>query len=198
MTTTKIAFIAGFVALLVSGTIWGLAPAKVGTSNVTFGNTATNGSQAVLPNPTNYDYLVARLALGLGTNLSNSNTGVGNINIFAQKMAMVAATTTPCAIQNPTSSTTTAQFNINITTATSTASTLTIATSSTAFSTTTGGVIASPGVGANVQESISVDGSAASVNTIVSPNGWIVLGAAGVASGGFTYGGTCSAVFTTL
>lgn len=190
MTLTKTVIISGIIALVVSGVAWASFPAK--TSHVSFGNTSVDGSQSNLPNPSNSDYAVARLALGLGTNLSNSNTGVGNVIIEAQKMVMNVATGTPCAIQNPLSATSTVlTAGFNITTSTSTAGSLTIATSSTAFATT------SPVFGAIVPANVEgtyVGGETASstgLGIILGPSSWVVFGVAG-ATGGYTYGGTCS------
>lgn len=73
----------------------------------TFGNTSIDGSQSILPNPSNFDYLVARLALGLGTNLSNSNTGSGNVVYEAQAASIAASSSVLCSLVNPFNSTST-------------------------------------------------------------------------------------------
>lgn len=196
MTTSKTILTSAIVSALVVAALWLAIPAKTPVAGLqSFGNTSIDGSQANLPTPSNFDYLVARVALGLGTNMTNSNTGAGNVNIFAQRMALTVATTTPCAIQNPTTATTSALLQLNITTGTSTAGTLTVATSTTAFATTT--AITTLTVGANNPEAFSIDGGGATSNMLVAPLGWVVVGAAG-APGGFTYGGTCAVVFTTF
>lgn len=160
-----------------------------------FGNTSIDGNQALLPNPSNTDYEVARLALGLGTNLSNSNTGAGNVVVEAQRVAMVAATTTPCAIQNPFNATSTVQdFVANITTATSTAVGFQIATSTTAFLNT------SPVFGATLaanQQGTFMTGETASstgLGVILPPTGWVTM----TLTSANTIGGTCSAVFDSV
>lgn len=197
MNTLKTIITAALVALVVTGGTWALLPAKtpaIGAQAI-FGNTSIDGNQANLPNPSNADYLVARLALGLGTNLSNSNTGAGNVVIEAQRQNIVAATTTPCAIQNPFNATSTlVDGTINITTSTSTAGVFTIATSSTAFATTSpifGATLAS---GADGTLLTGETASSTGLGVVLGPSAWLVFGVTG-AGYGFTYGGTCSAVF---
>ena len=63
MKDLKINVILGLVILsLVIGFI-GLVKTPSKNSVVSFGNVSTDGSQSVLPNPSNFDYLVARLVL---------------------------------------------------------------------------------------------------------------------------------------
>lgn len=189
------AVVSAIVAIVVAGGIWLSLPAKEDTVAQGFGNTSVDGSQANLPNPTNYDYIVARVAMGLGTNLTNSNTGSGNINFEAQKMVLNVATGTPCAIQNPFNATSTlVDATLNITTSTTTAGVITIATSTTAFATTSpifGATLAS---GAQGTFMAGETASSTGLGVVLPPTGWLVIGVAG-ATGGFTYGGTCSAVF---
>lgn len=195
--TLKTIGVSAFVALVVAGGIWLALPAKtpVVGANAVFGNTSIDGSQSNLPNPSNSDYDVARLALGLGTNLSISNTGVGNVNIEAQKMNLVAATTTPCAIQNPLNATSTVQdVTVNVTTSTSTTASFSVATSTTAFANT------SPYYGATL--AANVDGtfmagetaSSTGLGVVLPPTGWVVM----TLSSQNTLGGTCSAVFQSM
>lgn len=192
MTTTKTIITAAIVALVVSAGIWLALPAKtavVGATN--FGNTATSGTQANLPNATNYDYLVARLALGLGTNTSN-------VVIEAQRMSLVSATSTPCAIQNPFNATSTVQtVTMNITTATSSAITWAVGSSTTAFATSSN--MESIPVVAGAQTTITWDPGIN--NATLSPRGWVVIGpdtATLVGTGAFSsvvLAGSCSATF---
>lgn len=192
MTTTKTIITAAIVAFIVATGIWLVLPAKtavVGASN--FGNTATSGTQANLPNPTNYDYLVARLVLGLGTNTSNVLVG-------AQRMALVSGTSTPCAIQNPYNATSTVLgLSMNITTATSSAITWAIGSSTTAFATSSN--MESIAIAAGAQSTITWDPG--SNNAVLSPRGWIVIGpdtATVSGTGAFTsivLAGSCQVTF---
>lgn len=193
MNTLKTIGISALVAVIVTGAIWLSLPAKtpVVGANAVFGNTSVDGSQSNLPNPSNTDYDVARLALGLGTNLSNSNTGAGNVVLEAQRMALVAATTTPCAIQNPFNATSTIQsVTVNVTTSTSTAASFQLATSTTAFANT------SPIFGATLaanQQGTFMTGETASttgLGVVLPPTGWIVM----TLTSANTLGGTCSAL----
>lgn len=189
------------VALIVAGGLWLALPAKtpIVGANAIFGNTSIDGSQSNLPNPSNSDYDVARLALGLGTNLSVSATGAGNVNIEAQRMNMLAATTTPCAIQNPFNATSTlVDAAYNVTTATSTAASLIISTSTTAYGVPTSGN--SPVFGgtlaANAQGTFSVGETASSTGygIVLAPTAWVVF----TLTSANTLGGTCSAVFQSV
>lgn len=201
--TIKTIVTSAIVAIVVAGGIWLTLPAKtpiVGADAV-FGNTSVDGSQSNLPNPSNTDYDVARLALGLGTNLSNSNTGAGNVNIEAQRMNLNVATITPCAIQNPfnaTSSLVDATFNV--TTGTSSAAQIVFATSTTAFATTS--ALATMQVAASSDGTFVTGETATStgIGVVLGPSNWLVIGTAlGSAVGyGYTYGGTCSAVFQSV
>lgn len=194
--TLKTIITAAIVALVVAGGTWLVLPAKeahVGAATV-FGTTSVDGSQANLPNPSNYDYLVARVALGLGTNLTNSNTGAGNVNVEAQKMNLVAATTTPCAIQNPFNATSTlVNAVMNVTTGTSTAAVLTIATSTTAFAATS--PVFGATLAANTQGTFMAGETASStgLGVVIPPTGWVTFTLASQN----TLVGTCSAVFQT-
>lgn len=196
--TLKTGIIAAVVAIVVTLGVWALLPAK--TANVgaaaLFGNTSTDGSQAILPNPTNYDYLVARVALGLGTNLTNSNTGAGNVNIEAQKQNMVSASTTVCAIANPFNATSTvSSFAMNITTGTTTATSYAIGTSTTAFATTT--TMETAPVASGAQATITWDPGVN--NSVIGPGQFIVVGnAVGQVFYPFAAAGTCSATFQSV
>lgn len=195
--TTTIIGVVAVIALLVA--IWAKAtPAStpiVGAAN--YGNTSTDGTQTNLPNPTNYDYLVARLSLGLGTNTSVSGSGVGNINISGQRAQMLAsavATSTPCVIQNPNSSTSTiTNLSFQVTTGTTTSGFVTIATSTSPNATTS--LITTGTIGSNAQGLITWDGG---INNNMIPGfGYVVFGVSGISSG-FSYNGTCSAVFQSI
>lgn len=194
--TLKTIITSAVVAFIITAGIWLTLPAKTPVIGAaTFGNTSVDGSQSNLPNPSNADYEVARLALGLGTNLSNSNTGAGNVVIEAQRMSLVAATTTPCAVQNPFNATSTVlSTTVNVTTATSTSASFNLATSTTAFAATSpyfGATLA-----ANAQGSFTAGETASTtgLGVILPPTGWVVM----TLSSANTLGGTCSATFQSV
>lgn len=180
--------IGGIAVIALLGVIFlGLtrAPAQTTTS---FGNTSIDGTQANLPNPSNYDYLVARLVLGLGTNTSVSSTGVGNINIAGQRQLLASGTSTVCAIQNPLNATSSVMnVSMNITTATSSAITWGLGTSTTQFATSTS--METAAIAASNQGTITWDPG--SNNAVIGPGQWFTIGpAAGTAgnTGAFSNG----------
>lgn len=188
-TNIKTGIIAAIVALIVAGGTWLALPAKtpaVGAAN--FGNTSIDGSQSNLPNPSNFDYLVARLVIGLGTNTSVSATGAGNINIAGQRMLLASGTSTVCAIQNPLNATSSIlNVSMNITTATSSAITWGLGTSTTQFATSTS--METAAIAASNQGTITWDPGIN--NAIIGPGQWFNIGpAAGTAgnTGAFSNG----------
>lgn len=166
-------------------------------STQNYGNTSIDGSQANLPNPSNSDYNVARLALGLGTNMSNSNSGVGNINIEAQSQSMTAGTTTACTIANPFDATSTimsitANFKSGI------SGGVTFALGTTTSGTATSSGMLTSAFGSNVGGVITWDPSVS--NAYIAPSGEVVLGYTTGSATGTPYiiNGTCSAVFQSV
>ena len=163
-----------------------------------FGNTSIDGSQSNLPNPSNSDYAVARLAFGYGTNLSNSNTGAGNINVEGQRASIVASTTVLCAIQNPFNATSTiVNAEFFPTTGTSSALTLVVGTSTNAISTSSSMMSQTYAAGSSGYPSTwdpSVNNSA------IPPLDWVVFGVGGgsAVSYAYTYIGSCTALFQSL
>lgn len=134
---------------------------------------------------------VDNISLGGCLTIGADNNGNG-VQDCAQRKTLTTATTTICAIQSPFAATSTlVSTTLNITTGTSTAATITLATSTTAFATTS--LITTFTVGSGAQATPNWDGGVN--NSLVAPNGWVVYGAAGAANPGFTYGGTCNAVF---
>lgn len=199
--TLKTIVTSALVALLVATAVWLWLPAKTPHVGLAFGNTSTDGSQANLPNPSNADYMVGRLAFGLGTNLSNSNTGAGNVNLEAQRVNMVAATSTPCAIQNPFNATSTLlSFTANITVSTSTAVQFVVATSSTPNATTSPIFTASLASGAEGTFLTGETASTTGLGVVLGPKDWSTMGitAGSGSAGNATLGGTCSAVFQSV
>lgn len=184
------ALILAAVALLV-----GFNSSERTVNPVTFGNTSIDGSQSILPNPSNTDYDVARLALGLGTNLSNSSTGAGNVVFEAQRANLTPATTTPCSIQNPFNATSTLLgTTLNVTTATSTSASFVIATSTSAFANTS--IFFGATLAANALGSFAAGESATStgLGIVIPPTGWVTY----TLSSANTLGGTCTAVFQSI
>lgn len=171
MNNKKVNIIGAIAAVALLGVAWLLfvpanSPTEV-TPTPIAGNTATNGTQANLPNATNYDYLVARLALGFGTNTSN-------VNMLAQRMTLVSGTSTPCAIQNPFNATSTVlTVSMNITTATSSAISWAVGSSTTAFATSSN--MESIAVAAGSQYTLTWDPG--NNNAVLAPRAWIVIGA---------------------
>ena len=169
------------------------------------GGTASNASAIIIPanttlpdgyqtpNPSVFDYLLSR-----GLLMAQNVFGMGNgtaVPTYQQvnRMILTAATTTPCALQNPFSATSTIPDGVtfNITTSTSTAGTLTFATSTSAYATTS--TFSTQTAGANLDGTYTANGSGP---VVVAGNGWIVVGVAG-APYPFTYGGSCQATFQT-
>lgn len=163
------------------------------------GSTLANGQ--LLPNPSVFDYTVHRQFLYFDKALGFGYTS-GNpvLEQSGGRFSLTAATTTPCAIQSPfTTATSTFNFKVTVTTATSSAGEFVIATSSTAFSTTTGAV-ANFTIPASQQGTWAFSGTTTSGTTgVVAPSGWVVFGTTNGSSVGYGYtlGGTCQAIFTT-
>lgn len=138
---------------------------------------------------TNVDSVVLNGSLTIGAD-ANGN----GVTDFATRKVLTTATTTPCAIQSPAATSTLVSTSFNITTGTSTAATLTLATSTTPYATTS--LITTFTVGSGAQATPNWDGG--NNNALVSPNTYLVYGAAGAANPGFTYIGTCNAVFRSV
>lgn len=123
---------------------------------------------------------------------------VGGVTRYYSRQNMIAATTTPCAILSPISTSTLLSATWQITVGTSTAATLDIGTSTTAFSTTTN-LVAAKSVAANAQGYATWKPVGGSVDdSIMSPSRYVVVKTAGAGLGGYTYTGTCQAVFEVL
>lgn len=115
-----------------------------------------------------------------------------------RKQGLVSATTTPCAIKSPASTSTLVSSRLNISTATSTDGVFTFATSSTPFATTT--VLFTFGQPANLTRTfqfIASTTNASGTAQTVAPNTYFVFGVSGLPYG-YTYGGTCDAIFNAL
>jgi hypothetical protein len=188
------------IALIVGGIAFLRGPSSSTSSSVAstqnYGNTSIDGSQSNLPNPSNSDYSVARLAQGFGTNLS-VNSGVGNINVEAQAQNMVAGTTTVCTIQNPFNATSTIMsVTANLKTGISGGATFALGTTTSGTATSTG--LATTAFGTFVGGLITWDPSVN--NAYLAPLGQITLGFTGGSATGtpFTINGTCSALLESV
>ena len=131
-----------------------------------------------------------------GTLDASGGFTLNSVPLQGVKMTMNTATNTLCALQNP-STTATSSFtvNVNITTSTSSATNIVIATSSTAFATTS--AIGNFYVAANANASFSGPGTTTSGSDgVVGPSQWVTVGTQNAAvTYGYTFGGTCDAVF---
>lgn len=120
---------------------------------------------------------------------------IGGIDYASVQQSFTGATTTPCSIQNPwgTATSSLMAYAMQITTGTSTASAFDLATSTTAFATTTN-LVAGHSVASGAQTTLSWFPSGAQ-NAIVAPTEWVNLKTVGAGLSGYTYTGTCNAVF---
>lgn len=164
---------------------------------------------ATTPSTTTADYATESIGsplFVLGNALTGPNsTGAtgyanGNVQIQAVRQSIVAATTTPCTMQNPLNATSTLlDAYMNVTTGTSTAVQFVIATSSLQNATTS--VVSTQTLGAGLMGTLMVGESASTtgLGIIVPPTGYVTFGVAlNSGSGGLaTVGGTCGAVFQT-
>lgn len=175
-----------------------LAKEKTSTAMTqTVGNIAQSGTQANLPNPSNSDYAVSRLALGFGTNLSNPAGTFGNINIESQAQQMTAGTTTACIIQNPFNATSTLMsFVGDLQTGISGGATFAIGTTTSGIGTSTNmlSVALATGVGGLMTWDPGVQ------NAYIAPLGSVVVGYTGASATGtpFTINGYCQAMFQSV
>jgi len=125
---------------------------------------------------------------------------VNGINEWYSSQTMKTATTTLCSIVNPkgTATTTLVSFSIDIITGTSTASTVVMATSTSQYATTTTGnlitaqtVAASSPLQTMYRPAVGINGQ----GTIIGPSEYLLVKTEGAGLSGYTYVGTCKAVF---
>ncbi len=174
-------------AVLYNGGVYSALPIQT-TSTVTAASATLTGALTAASATITGALSVATVTL---------NASSGSISTQAVRTTMTGATTTPCALQNPslTATSSIANFAAQINVGTSTLSLLTLATSTTAFATTS--LITTATIAANNQGLLTWEGGVN--NTMLPPGGWIVLGAAGASgANGFTYSGTCSATIQTI
>lgn len=198
------------VALLVTVVVVSLlsphTASSYGTTAVSTGVTEPAGTVlpngVVLPNPSTSDYTVERVYDAIQSSLGLGNGTSVPTHIQGVRAALTAATSTICALQNPyTATSTIVSSALNITTATSSAGSIIAAVALTPFATTT--VIAQGiSVPASSLASLVVGETASSTGAgvIVGPSNYIVWGMtpASAVGYGYTYGGTCQAVFETI
>lgn len=130
--------------------------------------------------------------------ITSTSYTVNGITFTTVTQAIVAPTTTPCALPSPSATSTQVAAAMDVTTGTSTAGTVTIAKASTPYATTTvigQGTIAS-GAQGTVLASTSPTGGMKDL--IFSPSDYTVFGVAGATAAGHTYVGTCSATFRSV
>lgn len=147
-------------------------------------------------------FLIGILLFGgssVGTSIGGGGGGTsfGSDTLIVSRQDLTAATTTPCALSSPTSTSTTVSFSLDVSTGTSTDGIFTIGTSTTAYATTSNMFIPSLTVSSGTKKTITWYPKEI-LSGVVSPNTFIVVGVAGVSSGGFTYGGTCKALFNSV
>lgn len=208
---TKVNIIGALAALALVGVLFlTFSQPKEQVATQTFGSIpAVNAPAAnvvlpngqLTPNPSTFDYLMARLYFYVDGALGFGNGTATPTNVQVVRMALTSGTSTPCALANPfTATSTVSNFSFNITTATSSAITWDIGTSTTAYATTTT-MINAQAVAASAQSTITWDGS--TNNTVISSGQYIVAGpdkATAAGTGAFTsvvLGGSCQATFTT-
>ncbi len=154
--------------------------------------TLPNGIQT--PNPSNYDYLVARLYFYVDGALGFGNGTAVVTNEQAVRSTLSAATTTPCNLQNPFTATSSINTYVNVTTGTSTTESFVFGTSTTPNATT------SPS--ASVTIALNATPTFASGVIFVGPKSWVVGGFTATSSllsdGRFTLGGSCQGTFRTV
>lgn len=133
-----------------------------------------------------------------GPDLYSPYFTVNGVKQEYRKQGLVSATTTPCAIKSPASTSTLVSSRLNISTGTSTDGLFTLATSSTAFATTT--PLFTFGQPANLTRTfqfIASTTNASGTAQTIAPNTYLVFGVAGLTYG-YTYAGTCDAIFNAL
>lgn len=159
-------------------------------STQNYGNTSIDGSQSNLPNASNSDYSVARLAQGFGTN-------IGNINVETQAQNMVAGTTTVCTIANPFNATSSI-MNIVLDVKAGISGGATFALGTTTSGTATSTNVLSSALATNAGGVITWDPS--TNNAFLGPNGQITLGfTAGSATGTpYIINGTCAVMLQSV
>lgn len=132
-----------------------------------------------------------------GPDISSPYLSVANVRTEFRRQNLATATTTICSIQSPSATSTLQGFQLEISTGTGTAATIDIGSHTTAFATTTSLYVGSYSVGSGATADIAVTPTTATT-TVFAPNTYINAKTNGAGLGGYTYGGTCQAVFRTF
>jgi len=140
----------------------------------------------------------AKLGALTGPDIFSPYLAVNGVTKFYASGTFTAATTTPCSLQAPASTSTLLFAGWQITVGTSTAATIDLGTSTTRYATTTNKV-AAKSVAANAQGyAVWTPAGAGVDDNIMAPNTWVNVKTAGAGLSGYTYTGTCEAVFQTF
>ena len=154
---------------------------------------------AVLPmgkqNKTVVERVIENVGAVPGPDMSFPFIGVNGVRVWPMTAKMNAASTTLCAFKTPTATTTIIRsYSLQIETATATAAHITIATSTKSAATSTSNALVSNyGVPANTGTTIA--GVPANQLGILAPSEYLLFMTAGAGLGGYTYGGSCNALF---
>lgn len=140
----------------------------------------------------------AKLGSLTSPDITSPYLSVNGVVKYYSSLPFSAATTTPCSLQGP-AATSTLQFaGWQITVGTSTAATIDLGTSTTRYATTTN-LVAAKSIASGAQGYAYWSPVGGSVNdAIIAPSEWVVVKTAGAGLSGYTYSGTCSAVFQVL
>ena len=132
------------------------------------------------------------------TTIASKYYSVNGVDFAAVQVSMNSASTTLCAIPEPWSATSTLVLHtVHISTGTSTASTIDVGASTNNTATTSALFVQSDAVASGAQDTIILPGAlpTSATSTIISPGWNIVTKTNEVGVGGYTYGGTCNALF---
>ena len=176
----------GVVALVAIIVTWVLPAPSFGVVN--------NG------NVTNYDALDVSDGYYVdGVLAINDNTmKLGGAEIKGVSQSFTSATTTPCSIANPFSATSTLiGYEMEITVGTGTAATIDVGTALTPYATTSDLLIQSSSFAANALGTVPMPGAlpTTATSTVISAGEYVNVKTNGAGLGGYTYTGTCTAVF---
>ena len=134
----------------------------------------------------------------VGPNISSRYISINGITKYYLTGDMKTATTTLCSFPNPfgTATSTLESFDYNISTGTSTAATLVVNASTKGYASSTAtNIIAAQTVASTAQDSLSWMSADTADTGEVSPSEFILLQTEGAGLSGYTYTGTCAAVF---
>jgi len=164
--------------------------------------TATNvfesGSNVTIDQTTETTAPDSELLSGTASPWSPYNfESIGGITKYYLHGSMKSATTTLCSFANPFGGATSTleSFDYQIGTGTSTAGSLVVSASTNGFATSTAtNIVAAQSVGSGAQDTMSYM-SAGVDDGQIAPSAFVLLSTEGAGLGGYTYGGTCTAIF---